>query len=456
MKDDINRAKNVHFIGIGGCSMSGLAEILYNRGCIVTGSDSSVSPFTEKLVDEGISVKIGQSANNIPENCELIVYSAAISEDNPERVEARRRNIEEIERCDALGGITAGYKNVVGISGCHGKTTITSMLALIAEYGGFDATVHIGGFVERLKGGVRLGSHDLFITEACEYVESFLSLNPTVVLINNIDDDHLNYYKNINNIVAAFKKFVSLLPRDGILIACTDDFRVKKIYREFRGKKFSYGLRDAEIIPCSVMYDENGYPSFDLCKDGDVLGRISLNVIGEFNMLNAVAAAAVAITLGADIKTIARALYDFQSTRRRFEYYGERNGVKVFHDYAHHPGEIRAVLRGAMRYPHKRLFVVFQCNSYSRAKTLFINKVDCFSDADIVLVPDIYPGREAFDSTVHARDMVQAIAESGVKAEYLETFEKINEYLLKNTSPGDIVVTLGSGDVYKQSRIFTK
>ena len=217
--------KKIHLIGIGGCSMNGLAQILRARGYQVQGSDSTTSPFTERLGELGIPVAIGQKAENIGD-ADLVVYSAAIKPDNPERAEARRRGIPELERSVALGQLTEGYKEVVGIAGCHGKTTITSMLAMISEKGGANATVHIGGFVDFLHGGTRIGSHDLFITEACEYVESFLTLRPTVALINNIDNDHLDYYKNMDNIVAAFRRFIGLLPENGVFIGCTDDSRV--------------------------------------------------------------------------------------------------------------------------------------------------------------------------------------------------------------------------------------
>ena len=212
----------VHFIGIGGCSMNGLAQILRGRGFEVQGSDSTTSPFTKRLEELGIPVFIGHDPKNV-EGCGTVIYSAAIKPDNPERVRARELGIPEIERSVALGIISRSYREVIGIAGCHGKTTITSMLALIAENGGLDATVHVGGMVDFLHGGIRLGSHDLFVTEACEYVESFLTLHPTVVLINNIDNDHLDYFKTMDNIVNAFRKFVARMPADGLFVGCTDE-----------------------------------------------------------------------------------------------------------------------------------------------------------------------------------------------------------------------------------------
>ncbi len=446
--DDVRR---VHLIGIGGCSMNGLAQILNARGYEVKGSDRSVSPFTERLDELGIPVTIGQKYGNVGD-AQLVIYSAAIKEDNPERVEARDKGIPEMERSVALGQISSRYPHVVGVAGCHGKTTITSMLALISNMDGLDATVHIGGFVDFLNGGTRIGSSDLFITEACEYVESFLTLHPTIAVINNIDDDHLDYFRDIEHITEAFVKFTNLLPKDGTVFGCTDDARVKKLLNSVHCNAVSYGLKDADYTPAAVTYDEKGNPSFDLTYRGETLGRIVLHVPGDHNILNATAAAAVALRLGAPFDIIARALTEYRLTRRRFEYYGTRDGVEVFHDYAHHPSEIRAVLNAASRYPHKKLWCVFQCNSYTRAKTLFTEHVDCFNAADEVLVPDIYPGRETDTGMVHARDMVAGINAGGGKAVYLPTFEEIRAYLDKNAHSGDLVVTVGSGDVYIQTK----
>ncbi len=457
MDRKLENVKKIHLIGVGGCSMNGLAQILRARGYEVGGSDRSVSPFTERLVELGIPVTIGQKAENV-DGCDLVIYSAAIKPDNPERVRARELGIPEMERSVALGWLSENYRNVVGIAGCHGKTTITSMLALIAEKGGLDATVHVGGFVEFLKGGTRLGSHDLFITEACEYVESFLTLRPTVALINNIDDDHLDYFKDIDHITDAFRKFVALIPEGGMFIGCTDDERVRGLLEEYRGRvaELTYGLDTAfgpDYYPENAVYDEFGCPSYDLMFRGENVGRVALHVPGRHNMLNSVAAMAVALSHGTGFDTAADALSHFENTRRRFEYYGERNGVRVFHDYAHHPAEIRAAVDSALRTPHKDVYCVFQCNSYTRAKTLFCgHQGDCFKGVKKVLVPDIYPGREKDDGSVHARDMVKAINEATDNALYVPTFEEISDWLLENASAGDIVVTLGSGDVYIQTK----
>lgn len=449
--------KRVYLIGIGGCSMNGLAQILQARGYEVSGSDRDSSPFTKRLNAVGIPVHIGHKAAQV-EGAELVIYSAAIKSDHIERVAARALQIPEMERSVALGEITGQYEDVVGIAGCHGKTTITSMLARITQEGVSDATVHVGGDVDFLSGGTRIGQSPLFITEACEYVESFLTLRPTIALISNIDDDHLDYFKDIDAIVEAFYKYLALLPEDGLFIGCADDARVRALMKNppKRLRTVSYGFSpDADYRPNDVRYDEKGNGAFDVAYRGKPLMRVQLGIPGEHNVLNALAAVIVALELGESTAAITRGLAAYTLTHRRFEKYGEREGVLIYHDYAHHPSEIKAVLDAAARVPHGRLFCVFQCNSYTRAKTLFLKEMSCFAQADRVLVPDIYPGREVDDGSVHARDMAAAInAFRPQLAHYIPTFEEIDGWLRENAEAGDLVLTLGSGDVYKQTRIF--
>ena len=447
----IDDAKRIHLIGIGGCSMNGLALILKSQGHEVTGSDRERTQFTDALDHESIRYSIGHTGEYV-EGADLVIYSAAIKPDNPERVMAREKGIPELERSVALGQISERYPEVVAIAGCHGKTTITSMLAVINKYAGTEATIHVGGYVEFLEGGVHVGNRDLFVTEACEYVESFLTLKPTVALINNIDDDHLDYYENIDAIVAAFERFLALLPEDGTFIACVDDYRVKALADQSDRNVVTYGLTGGDYTAKNIDFDARGNAGFDVVRRGELLGRVQLSVPGMHNVVNSLGAIAVADRFQIPFTVQAEALHAFQNTRRRFEYYGERNGVKVFHDYGHHPSEIRATLDAAKRVPHKSLYCVFQCNSYTRARTLFCSNVTCFTDADCVLVPDIYPGREKDTGIVHARDMVAAINEESKNAVYIPTFEEIRLYLDEHAGAGDLVVTVGSGDVYRQTK----
>ena len=447
----IDHAKRIHLIGIGGCSMNGLALILQSQGHEVTGSDRERTQFTDSLDQAGIPFSVGHTGEYV-KDADLIIYSAAIKPDNPERQMAKELGIPELERSVALGQISERYDSVVAIAGCHGKTTITSMLAHINATANRDATVHVGGYVDLLRGGVRVGHDGTFITEACEYVESFLTLAPTIALINNIDDDHLDYYKDIDHIVQAFEKFLARLPEDGLFIGCTDDERVKGLIDKFPHRSKTYGLHSGCYRPADIVFNEIGCPAFTIEHHGNPLGRVQLAIPGLHNVLNAIAAFVVADELGVPFAAFAEAMEGFTNTKRRFEYYGERNGIRYFHDYGHHPGEIRATLDAATRVPHHKLYCVFQCNSYTRAKTLFCENVTCFRDADAVLVPDIYPGREKDTGMVHARDMVDGINAASNNAIYLGTFEAIRAWLDENGEEGDLVVTLGSGDVYRQTK----
>ncbi len=442
--------KSVHFIAIGGCSMSGLAVILKNLGLKPKGSDINESAFTKKLESEGIPFVLGHSADNIGD-AELVIYNAAIKPGNPEYDRAKELGLPMLTRAELLGLISRQFGTVIGIAGCHGKTTITSMSALILRECGVDLTVHIGGMVDFLGGGVAIGEYPAFLTEACEYVKSFLELRPTYALINNIDDDHLDYYKSITDIYKAFFKFASLLPEDGILFAYVHDPLVRKLAKECGRKYITYGFDSEDYVAANIEYDEGGCPSFDVVSPKGT-ARIKLSVVGKHNMANALAAITVCSEVfGIDPADMAAPLLKYNLVGRRFEEMGEKNGVKIIHDYAHHPTEIEACLEAASKYPHKKLWAVFQCNSYTRAKTLKYKYALCFKSADMVIVPDIYPGRDIDTGEIHARDLAEAISKN-TPCEYVPTFEQISEYLGKNASPGDVVITLGSGSVNKETK----
>ncbi len=446
--------KRVHFIGIGGCSMSGLAQIMHKLGYTVDGSDARESNFTQILINRGIPVQIGHSEEYV-KNAGLVVYTAAIKPENPEFAYAKSHGLPMLERSVLLGLLSKDYEDVVCVSGCHGKTTITSMLALITKDTGIDPTVHVGGEVDFLSGGVKLGDSSCFITEACEYVRSFLTLHPKYIILNNIDDDHLDYYKNIEEIIETFRDFISLLPADGILFANTDDANTRKALEGYSGKLISYSLSgDSMYAPKIVAYDELGCPTFDVLKEGKVMGRIVLNVPGDHNVQNALAATALAYEIfGISFVESAKALLHYHLAGRRFQLIGEKDGVKIFHDYAHHPTEIKACLAAAKRYPHKKLWVLFQCNSFTRARTLKEKYGLAFDDADTVLMPDIFPGRDIDRGDIHATEIVDLINAHSHNCVYLPTFLDIKAYLKEHWQPGDIVVTLGSGDVNKQQMV---
>lgn len=445
--------KKIFFSGIGGCSMNGLARILHSQGYDVSGSDRTQNAFTDMLTKVGIPVYIGQKAENV-KGSDLLVYTPAVKPDNPERIYASENSIPQIQRKDLLGHITREFKRVIGIAGCHGKTTITSMMALILQHANVDATVHVGGDVAFLDAGTHVGTNnDIFVTEACEYVESFLELTPYIEVINNIDDDHLDYFKNLETICKAFEKYVALLPEDGIVFGCGDDPLVVDLIKKSEKQYETYGFGDTcSLTAKNITFDKFGNPSFDCYKDNTLLFNVSLNVPGKHNVMNSLAAISVSLHLGIDKDAIVSALSQYTLTKRRFEHYGEVNGVDFYHDYAHHPSEISACLAAAANCPHNKIWCVFQLNSYSRGKTLYDKYIKCFKDADFVLVPDIYPGREQDKGLIHATDLVKGISLEGTDCTYLPTFEDIRDYLWEKATPGDIVVGVGSGDIHIQLR----
>ncbi|MGI6160504.1 MAG: UDP-N-acetylmuramate--L-alanine ligase [Christensenellales bacterium] len=448
------KGRRLHFIGIGGCSMNGLAEIMHSNGYIVTGSDKVESGYTKRLRDMHLEIHIGHDAANVGD-ADLVVYSAAIKDTNPEMQAAADKGIPRIDRATLLGLITKQFSEVIGVAGCHGKTTITSMLALIFKHNNLNATMHVGGEVPFLSGGTHIGNRDIFLTEACEYVESFLKLKVTAAILNNIDDDHLDYFKDIDHIYSAFEKYVALLPENGLLCACIDDPLVAKLAASTKCRIDTYGLSSPEAAwtASNITYGEFGNPSFDCVHNGEVVCRVDLIVPGRHNIINALAAISLSHAFGIEAAHSAEALKDYTLAKRRFEFYGEKNGVKLFHDYAHHPSEITACLDAASRYPHNRIWCIFQCNSFSRAKTLFDKYATAFTHADFVLVPDIYPGREVDTGIIHATDLVRVISSSGTNCKYLPTFEDIKKHVSANAKSGDIVVAVGSGDVFKKVRI---
>jgi len=452
---DFSEIKKLHFIGIGGCSMSGLAQILHERGYLVTGSDIKESAFTKQLEKRNIPFFIGHDQKHV-ENAEMVIYSAAIRSNNPEYAYAAAHNIPMLERSKLLGLLSGQYETVACIAGCHGKTTITSMLAKIMLDSGNDCTVHVGGMVDFLDGGVKIGTNNAFITEACEYVRSFLTLHPTHVLVNNIDDDHLDCYRDIDDIYDTFVEFIRKQPADGVLLLNKGDELAYSLQDHATCRVVTYdGGQDCDWWLYNVSFDELGCGQGDVMYRGKKIDTLKMSVPGMHNLKNALAATAFAYEVfGVDVPSAVSALRDYQLAGRRFELMGEKNGVKLYHDYAHHPSEIAACLDAARLVPHGKLWVVFQCNSYTRAFTLKDKYATCFGDADEVLMPDIYPGRDTDTRGIHATDVVSAINNHSANCMYIPTFEEIKGYLHKRWQPGDIVLTLGSGNINTQQLIF--
>ncbi|MDW8801664.1 UDP-N-acetylmuramate--L-alanine ligase [Clostridium sp. A1-XYC3] len=449
-----DRNKKIHFIGIGGISMSGLAEILLEQNFKVSGSDMKASAITDTLKQNGAQINIGQSGDNITEDIDLVVYTAAISEDNPELLRAKELNVPTITRAEFLGYIMKGHKYNVAISGTHGKTTTTSMVSHICLNAELDPTILVGGQLDIINGNVRPGNSDYFITEACEYKGSFLKFFPYIGVILNIDADHLDYYKDINDIENAFANFSKLIPTNGYLIGYADDMRVNNIVSHAKCNTLTYGIDAGEIRAKNIVFNENGCAYFDAYKESERILSVQLNVPGKHNVLNALASICTALSLDIPKNNIVKGLESFNGTHRRFEIKGTKNNVTVIDDYAHHPTEIKATLSAAKNYPHKKMFCVFQPHTYSRTLNLFDEFVEAFDDADEVILADIYAAREKDTGVVSSSMLADKIKQREVKCCNFDNFDEIVSHLRKNVEAGDIVLTVGAGDVYKIGEMY--
>ena len=447
-KIDFNQPCHIHFIGIGGISMSGLAEILLEEGFTVSGSDNKESALTDHLSQNGATVFYGQKASNIIDGIDLVVYTAAIHEDNEEFAEAKRQNLPMLSRAELLGQLMTNYKTPVAISGTHGKTTTTSMLSHIALAADLDPTISVGGILKAIEGNIRVGGPDLFITEACEYTNSFLHFFPKIGIILNVDADHLDFFKDLDDIRNSFHLFAKLLPENGTLVINGDIDKIEEITSDLSCRVITFGKEASlDYSAANITYNEQGNASFDVVKDGQNVAHLALAVGGEHNVYNALAAIAVADILGVPAETIQTGLASFHGTDRRFEYKGEVGGVTIIDDYAHHPTEIRATLTAAKNYPHKRLVLAFQPHTYSRTKAFLDDFADVLSIADVVVLADIYAAREKNTYGISSRDILAKLKEKGTECYYFPSFEEIEKFLLKNCINGDLLITMGAGDI---------
>lgn len=447
--------KKVHFIGIGGISMSALAEILLEYGYKVSGSDRAKSHLTDKLQAMGAKIFIGHDTKNI-EDADIVVYTAAVKDDNPELMEARSRKLIIYDRAEFLGQIMKRYKKGVAIAGTHGKTTTTSLVSLMLLRANLDPTLMIGGEVDILGGNVRVGKSPYFVTEACEYKESFLKFYPFIGVILNIDADHLDYYKDINHIKEAFLKFGKLIPKDGLVVGYAEDENVIEIFKNLECNKLTYGINRGDFKAIDIKYDEKGCASFKVNLNDKPYGDFKLSIPGEHNVLNALATIACGHFLGIDVETIKDSLLEFKGTHRRFEKKGEKNGVVIIDDYAHHPAEIKATIKAAKNYPHKRIYCVFQPHTYTRTYTLFDEFSTAFLGVDKLILTDIYAAREKDTGLVNAKMLSDAVVKHGVDSVYIKDFDEIVNYLEGELKEGDLLITMGAGDVYKIGEMFLK
>ena len=454
--------KNIFFIGIGGISMSGLAEILADSGFNVSGSDQKSSEMTEELKKKGIKVYIGHNEKNV-HGADLVVYTAAVKNDNPERIEAEKLGIASIERAVLLGEIMKMYPKSIAVSGTHGKTTTTSMISCIMLKAGKNPTIHVGGILDAIGGNTHIGSGDYFVAEACEYVESFLHFKPNMALIMNVDLDHVDYFRDIEHIKSSFGKFIDLVHKDGFIVGCIDDSNTREILNKDHVKNSSrkiitFGINsiDANYTVHNLSFDSNGYPSFTLVRNSEEIIDIKLNVPGVHNVNNALGAIAACDTFGCSMDSIKDGLQDFGGAHKRFELKGIKNGVTVIDDYAHHPSEIKATLYAAQNSNANRIWSIFQPHTYSRTKALLNDFSNAFDAADKIIVTDIYAAREPDLGEIHSTALEKKLRENGKDVVYISSFAEICEYLSKNTKPGDMVLTMGAGDICKVGEMFLK
>ncbi len=456
-KNSNEKIKYFHFIGIGGISMSGLAEILISLGHKVSGSDIRPSSITQKLEKKGAIIYYNHDKGNI-NNPDAIVYTAAINNNNPELVKARSLNIPIIDRATLLGLLMKKYSYSIAVSGTHGKTTTTSMIAIIMLESGLDPTVHIGGELEYIGGATRIGESNYFVAEACEYYESFLKFYPYIAVILNIEFDHADYFKDIEHIKNSFLKFANLVPKDGHVVVCADDVNVSSLIDKIPANKITYGINSKTYTwsANNICFDMAGCASYTLLKEGKEIDKIKLSVPGIHNVYNSLAAIASSYLVGCNISGIKRGLSKFTGTHRRFELKGIFNNVKVIDDYAHHPSEIKATLKAAKSCNYSRIWCVFQPHTYTRTKILLDDFAISFFDADTVIVSDIYAAREIDNGEINSKTLVEKINKAGGKAIYLDNFDTITEYLKNNSLPGDLIITMGAGDIYKVGELLLK
>ena len=428
--------------------MSGIAEILSNWGFTVTGSDDYQSEITDKLNKSGIRVTIGYNLDDVAKS-NIVVYTAAIKKDDIELLKAKELGIPLIERADFLGMITESFKNTIGISGTHGKTTTTSMVALCFLEANLDPTIQVGAILKQIDGNYRIGNSENFIIEACEYVESFLKFKTKAQIILNIDNDHLDYFKNFENIKNAFIKYVKILPDDGILVLNGDDSHCLDLANHTKAKTITYGItnKNTNFFAVNIVFDNNGFPEFDVYHNDKFYERIKLSVPGMHNVLNSLGCIALCNEYGISKEAIKSGLLKFTGAHRRFEYIGSFNGANIYDDYGHHPTEIIATAKSLMNKKYNKSWVIFQPHTYSRTKSLLDDFAKALLNFDNIIIVDIYAAREKNIYNISSKDLVDKLINLGANAKYIPNFDETVKYVKEHVEPNDIVLTLGAGTI---------
>ena len=447
---DFKNPAHIYFVGIGGISMSGLAEILREEGFKVSGSDKQYSFLTEFLENKGVRIFYGQRKENITPDIDCAIFTSAIQPDNPEYIAVKEQNIPYLSRAELLGQIMSNYPTSIAVSGTHGKTTTTSMICEILLSAKLDPTLSIGGILKSIDGNIHVGKSEYFVAEACEYTNSFLSLFPKIGIILNIEEDHLDFFKDLSDIRNSFHRFASGLPKDGTLIMNGDIENVKEFTDDLSCSVITIGRTcNCDYYYTDITYNNMGCPTFTLNGPEEVTQCISLSVPGEHNVYNAMAAIAVSDTLKVSRQITTNALLSFHGTNRRFEYKGNIGGVTIIDDYAHHPTEITATLKAASNYPHVTTWCVFQPHTYSRTKKFLKEFATALSLADKIILADIYASRENDTLGISSRDLQKEIHNLGKECFYFPSFDEIENFLLQNCINGDLLITMGAGDVVK-------
>ncbi len=440
--------KKIHFIGIGGISMSGIAEILLSKGSIITGSDLHYGKTIADLEKKGVKVVIGEDPSLV-ENADIVIYTAAIKDDNKELVMARKLHKELYERAAFLGLLCQNFENVICISGTHGKSTTTGMIACAFLECQKNPTIQIGAYLPQIKANYYVGGNSFFIIEACEYVDSFLALHPTSEVILNIDDDHLDYFKNMDNVKKSYTKYMHLLPNKGNLVINNDDDNIKELTKPQNINILTYGIKSkSNVMAKNIQIDAYGYPEFDIFYQGEKYLHLKLSVLGYHNIYNALAASSMCIFYNIDKKAIKKSIENYKGVERRFEFIGTyKENVLVYDDYAHHPTEIMATVNSAKSIKCHQNWVIFQSHTYSRTIEHLKEFADVLKKFDNIIIAPIYPAREENIWGVKESDLVDLIKEDNQNVIYLDSFPKIVSYLKENVQDNDLVITVGAGPI---------
>lgn len=445
----IDKANKIYFIGIGGISMSGLAEILQKGGKIIEGSDRTPSTITKHLESLGITVHIGHQPTNIDNSFDLVVHTAAIKADNPEYKAASALGIPIVDRATLLGHIMDGYKNSVAVAGTHGKTTTTSMLTYILMYAKKDPTILVGAMLDGINGNYRIGQSDYFVTEACEYKNSYHKFFSKVNMVMNIEADHLDFFNTLSNVYASFETYMKNTDDDGYLLVHEDIENIKNMTKGLACEVLTVGSSaHATYRYTNVSYDKHAFGRYDLYKNQEFVTRIELSVPGEHNIENSLFAIAAADCLGLPIEMLQKGIATYKGVHRRFEYKGTVQDIMIYDDYAHHPTAIKKTIASAKNIAHNDLWILFQPHTYSRTASLFEDFSKAFYDADKIIITDIYAAREINTENISSKDLVESIKKLGKDIVYIADFDEIGKYILDHAKKDDMLITMGAGNIH--------